>query len=71
VLELAQALSAAAGGPPPVVTGEYRLGDVRHVVASPGAARDRLGFVAAIGFETGIQEFARAPLRGEATVGAH
>ena len=28
----------------PVVTGEYRLGDVRHIVASPeGAARD-LGF---------------------------
>ena len=28
----------------PVVTGEYRLGDVRHVVASPAAAGRDLGF---------------------------
>ncbi|MGD0246466.1 MAG: NAD-dependent epimerase/dehydratase family protein [Streptosporangiaceae bacterium] len=47
----------------PVVTGEYRLGDVRHIVASPaGAARD-LGFRAQIRFAEGMTEFARAPLR--------
>jgi dTDP-L-rhamnose 4-epimerase len=46
-----------------VVTGEYRLGDVRHIVASPeGAARD-LGFRAQTPFAAGIAEFATAPLR--------
>jgi dTDP-L-rhamnose 4-epimerase len=61
--EMASALAAAFGGIEPVVTGEYRLGDVRHIVASPeGAARD-LGFRARTRFAEGIAEFARAPLR--------
>ncbi len=34
VLDVATALSAGSGLAP-VVTGEYRLGDVRHVVAAP------------------------------------
>jgi dTDP-L-rhamnose 4-epimerase len=51
------------GGIEPVVTGEYRLGDVRHIVASPeGAARD-LGFRAQTRFAAGMAEFAYAPLR--------
>jgi dTDP-L-rhamnose 4-epimerase len=61
--EMALALAGAFGAIEPVVTGEYRLGDVRHIVASPaGAARD-LGFRAQIGFAAGMAEFARAPLR--------
>ncbi len=61
--EMAFALAEAFGAVEPVVTGEYRLGDVRHIVASPaGAARD-LGFRAQIGFAAGMAEFARAPLR--------
>jgi len=61
--EMAFALADAFGGIEPVVTGEYRLGDVRHIVASPeGAARD-LGFRAQTPFAAGIAEFARAPLR--------
>ena len=61
--EMAFALAAAFGDIEPVVTGEYRLGDVRHIVASPeGAARD-LGFRAQTRFASGIAEFARAPLR--------
>jgi dTDP-L-rhamnose 4-epimerase len=61
--EMAVALAGAFGGIEPVVTGEYRLGDVRHIVASPeGAARD-LGFRAQTRFAEGIAEFARAPLR--------
>ena len=61
--EMAGALAGAFGGIEPVVTGQYRLGDVRHIVASPeGAARD-LGFRARTGFAEGIAEFARAPLR--------
>jgi dTDP-L-rhamnose 4-epimerase len=61
--EMASALAGAFGGVEPVVTGEYRLGDVRHIVASPeGAARD-LGFRAQTRFAAGMAEFARAPLR--------
>ncbi len=62
--EMATALAKAYGGPPPVVTGEYRLGDVRHVVASPERARRELGFVAQVSFAEGMREFATAPLRG-------
>jgi dTDP-L-rhamnose 4-epimerase len=62
--EVAAELARAAGGPPPVVTGEFRLGDVRHVVASPARARTELGFRAAVDLADGIAEFAHAPLRG-------
>ncbi|MEV8634410.1 NAD-dependent epimerase/dehydratase family protein [Streptosporangium sp. NPDC051023] len=60
--ELAAALAAERGGPAPVVTGEYRLGDVRHIVACPDRARAEIGFHAAVDFETGVREFATAPL---------
>jgi len=60
--ELATALAAGRAGPEPVVTGEYRLGDVRHIVAAPGRAEAGLGFVAGIGFEAGMNEFATAAL---------
>ena len=58
------AAAVAAGGPLPQVTGQYRLGDVRHVVASPQRARDELAFSAQVGFEDGMREFVTAPLRG-------
>jgi dTDP-L-rhamnose 4-epimerase len=61
--DLARELARAAGGPQPVVTGEYRLGDVRHVFACAERAREVLGFEAAIPFEEGVAEFARAELR--------
>ena len=57
--EMATALAKAYGGPAPVVTGEYRLGDVRHIVASPARAVSGLGFHASVGFEEGMAEFAR------------
>ena len=60
---MAARLSRAAGGPEPVVTGEYRPFDVRHVVASPESARDGLGFNAQIGPDDGIGQLATAPLR--------
>jgi dTDP-L-rhamnose 4-epimerase len=64
--EMAAALSAAAGprAPEPVVTGQYRLGDVRHVFASAERAALELGFVAEEEFAAGMAEFANAPLRG-------
>ncbi len=66
--EMARALHASSpdGAPPPVVTGEYRLGDVRHVFASAERAREVLGFSATEGFAEGMAEFARAPLRAAA-----
>ncbi|WP_432862978.1 NAD-dependent epimerase/dehydratase family protein [Microbispora rosea] len=60
--DLADALSAARGGPAPEVTGRYRLGDVRHIVASPDRAAADLGFRARIRFADGMREFAHAPL---------
>ncbi|MFH8932856.1 NAD-dependent epimerase/dehydratase family protein [Streptomyces griseosporeus] len=63
--EMARALAAAYGGPEPVVTGEYRLGDVRHVTADSSRLRDRLGWKAEVAFADGMREFAAAPLRGE------
>jgi dTDP-L-rhamnose 4-epimerase len=66
VLEMARALAAACGAPPeaePRVTGEWRAGDVRHVVASSELAATRLGFRAQEDFAAGMEEFAAAPLR--------
>ena len=64
--QMAAVLAADFGGPEPVVTGEFRLGDVRHVVASPALARAELGFSARTGFRAGMAEFAAAPLRAPA-----
>ena len=61
--EMASALADSFGGIEPVVTGEYRLGDVRHIVASPATAARDLGFRAQTRFAEGIAEFAQAPLR--------
>ena len=47
----------------PHVSGRYRLGDVRHIVASPDKARADLGFEATVPPEQGLPEFATAPLR--------
>jgi dTDP-L-rhamnose 4-epimerase len=62
--DMAGTLAAVAGGPEPVITGQFRLGDVRHVVACPELAREQLGFGARVDFDEGMAEFATAPLRG-------
>jgi dTDP-L-rhamnose 4-epimerase len=64
VLDMAEALADAFGAEHrPQVTGQFRLGDVRHVFASAELAADALGFRAQIGFAEGMAEFAQAPLR--------
>ncbi len=62
--QMAEALATAYGGPAPEVTGQYRLGDVRHIVADAGLARRALGFAAATPFADGMRELATAVLRG-------
>jgi dTDP-L-rhamnose 4-epimerase len=59
--QLASALADARGGPDPVVTGEYRLGDVRHITASSERIWRELGWRARVPFAEGVAEFASAP----------
>jgi dTDP-L-rhamnose 4-epimerase len=62
--EMASALGRAIpGSPEPVVTGEWRAGDVRHVFASSELAARELGFTAREDFGAGMREFATAELR--------
>ena len=64
VLDMANALcDASPGGHTPEVIGGYRIGDVRHVVASPERAARDLGFTAEVPFAGGMADFAAAPLR--------
>jgi dTDP-L-rhamnose 4-epimerase len=65
IAEMAGALAVSRGpaAPVPVTTGEFRLGDVRHVFASAERAERVLGFRARVPFEAGMAEFARSPLR--------
>ncbi|MEU2155087.1 NAD-dependent epimerase/dehydratase family protein [Streptomyces sp. NPDC019396] len=64
--EMAAELAAAYGGPAPVVTGEFRLGDVRHITADSRRLMADLGWRPAVGFTEGMAEFAAAGLRGAA-----
>jgi dTDP-L-rhamnose 4-epimerase len=64
ILDVATAVAEAGGGPPPVVTGEYRVGDVRDIVASPERIGRELGWRASVDFATGMKEFAAAEMRG-------
>jgi dTDP-L-rhamnose 4-epimerase len=65
LLDMARLLSEAAGpgAPAPEVTGQFRLGDVRHVFADSSRASEELGFSAEIELEEGMREFATAELR--------
>ncbi|WP_036963511.1 NAD-dependent epimerase/dehydratase family protein [Promicromonospora kroppenstedtii] len=56
--EMAQVTSKLLAGPEPVVTGGYRLGDVRHVTASSEAAAQALGWRARTGLEEGLATLA-------------
>src|ERR1700730_14654604 len=47
----------------PLITGQYRSGDVRHIVADPTRAAEVLGFRAVVDPREGLREFAYAPLR--------
>ena len=63
IMEVASELAAARGESAPAVTGRYRSGDVRHIVADPARASQLLGFRAQVDPRLGLREFAFAPLR--------
>lgn len=54
ILELAQAAAAYYGAPEPVITGEFREGDVRAGWADISAARQELGWEPKISLQEGI-----------------
>ena len=56
--ELAGVLAAATGGPTPVVTREFRLGDVRHITADSTLLRERFGWRPRVEFADGIAQLA-------------
>lgn len=58
--EMAAALSRTLQGPAPVVTGQFRLGDVRHITADSSRLRDQLGWRPQVDFDAGMKEFAAA-----------
>ncbi|WP_156371132.1 NAD-dependent epimerase/dehydratase family protein [Nocardia arizonensis] len=66
ILRVAEVLADARGGPAPVVTGRYRAGDVRHIVADPERARSALDFSARVAPYDGLSAFAFEPLRASA-----
>ncbi len=63
--DLARGLATALGSdaPAPRVTGDFRLGDVRHVFACTERARAELGFRATVPWADGLAGFAHARLR--------
>ncbi|QEN12529.1 NAD-dependent epimerase/dehydratase family protein [Mycolicibacterium sp. ELW1] len=63
IMTVATRICEARGGPAPVVTGQYRSGDVRHIVADPALAAESLGFRAQVDPDRGLRDFAFAPLR--------
>ena len=58
--EMAAALARAVDGPLPVVTGQYRLGDVRHITADSSRLARELGWAPREPFDAGMAELARA-----------
>ena len=57
--DMAQALSDALKGQAPVVTGHYRLGDVRHITADSSRLRKELDWKPCVEFAAGMAELAR------------
>jgi dTDP-L-rhamnose 4-epimerase len=58
--DLARRLAEVMGGPAPVVTGRFRLGDVRHVTADTARIRAELGWLPQTAFHDGIAALAGA-----------
>lgn len=57
--DLAAELSRAYGGPSPIVTGAYRLGDVRHITASSDRLRNELQWKPDYDLRSGLEDLLR------------
>jgi dTDP-L-rhamnose 4-epimerase len=60
VREVAAAMARVLGKESiaPEITGEYRVGDIRHCFADIGKARQKLGYAPQVAFEQGLDELA-------------
>jgi dTDP-L-rhamnose 4-epimerase len=56
--DMARALARAMNGPAPIVTGQFRLGDVRHITADSSRLKRELDWTSRIPFEEGLAELA-------------
>lgn len=52
--EVADRMAMIMNGPAPVITGRYRLGDVRHITADSSAARRLLGWTPTVALDQGL-----------------
>jgi dTDP-L-rhamnose 4-epimerase len=59
---MAELMSEVMGGPPPLVTGQYRLGDVRHITADCSTAAQVLGWNSRIRLEDGMADLIGAEI---------
>lgn len=57
--EMATALAIALKGPLPIVTGQFRLGDVRHITADSSRLKSELSWVPRVEFRDGMEDLAR------------
>ncbi|GAA2050160.1 NAD-dependent epimerase/dehydratase family protein [Leifsonia soli] len=65
--EFASAIADALGGPAPVVTGDFRLGDVRHITASSERIAVEIGWRAQRPWRDAVRAFTAAPMRRRVT----
>ncbi|MCZ3385547.1 MAG: NAD-dependent epimerase/dehydratase family protein, partial [Actinomycetia bacterium] len=64
VHDMAIALAEALDGPEPVLTGQFRLGDVRHITADSSRLRHELGWRPEVTFADGMRELAAEQVDG-------
>jgi dTDP-L-rhamnose 4-epimerase len=57
---MATALAKSLKGQAPIVTGEYRLGDVRHITADSSRLRKEFDWWPQVEFAAGMAELARS-----------
>jgi dTDP-L-rhamnose 4-epimerase len=57
LLEIARVITKQLAGPSPIITGQFRVGDIRHCYADITQAKNLLGFQPLISFEAGISDY--------------
>lgn len=57
LLQIAQIVAQELGGPSPVITGQFRVGDIRHCYADIAAAQRLLGYRPKVSFDIGLSKY--------------